>query len=106
MNLAPARALTLMHELIYRFFVLIWFLSYMAAIYLALHMIVARFTRAPDSRLLWFFSVITGPLTRPVRAWAPASTSEGRVRLVTLVVLVALWLGMRLLLGTMGGVDF
>ena len=33
-----------MHELIYRFLVLVWFLSYMAAIYLALHMIVARFT--------------------------------------------------------------
>jgi uncharacterized protein YggT (Ycf19 family) len=95
-----------MNELIYRLLVLIWFLSYMAAIYLALHMIVARFTRAPDSRLLWFFSVITRPLTRPVRAWAPASTSEGRVLLATLVVLVALWLGTRLLLSTMGGLVF
>lgn len=95
-----------MHALIYRLLVLVWFLSYMAAIYLALHMIVARFTRAPDSRLLWFFSVITGPLTRPARAWVSAGTSEGRVRMITLLALVALWLGARLLLGTMGGLDF
>jgi len=94
-----------MHELIYRLLVLVWFLSYMAAIYLALHMIVARVTRAPDSRLLWFFSVITGPLTRPVRAWVPPGTSEARVRLITLIGLVALWLGTRVLLGTMGGLD-
>jgi len=94
-----------MRELIYRLLVLVWFLSYMAAIYLALHMIVARVTRAPDSRLLWFFSVITGPLTRPVRAWVPPGTSEARVRLITLIGLVALWLGTRVLLGTMGGLD-
>jgi hypothetical protein len=95
-----------MHELIYRLLVLIWFLSYMAAIYLALHMIVARFARAPDGRLLWFFSVVTGPLTLPVRSRMPAGTPEGRVRLITLLVLVALWIGSRLVLGTMGGVDF
>jgi hypothetical protein len=94
-----------MHELIYRLLVLVWFLSYMAAIYLALHMIVARVIRAPDSRLLWFFSVITGPLTRPVRAWAPPGTSEARVRLITLIALIAVWLGTRVLLGTMGGLD-
>ena len=94
-----------MHELIYRFLVLVWFLSYMAAIYLALHMIVARVTRAPDSRALWFFSVVTGPLTRPVRVWAPPGTSEARVRLITLIVLVAMWLGTRVLLGAMGGLD-
>ena len=79
-----------MHALIYRLLVLVWFLSYMAAIYLALHMILARFTRAPDSRL----------------AWVSAGTSKGRVRMITLLALVALWLGARLLLGTMGGLDF
>jgi hypothetical protein len=94
-----------MHELIYRLLVLAWFLSYMAAIYLALHMIVARLSRAPDGRLLWFFSVITEPLTRPVRTWVPAGTSEARVRLITLVALVAVWLGTRVLLGHLGGLD-
>jgi hypothetical protein len=94
-----------MYELFYRCLVLVWFFCYMAAIYLALHMLVARLSRAPDSRLLWFFSVVTGPLTRPVRAVVPPRTSEGRVRLITLLVLVALWLGARLVLGAMGGVD-
>lgn len=94
-----------MYELIHRLLVLLWFLSYTAAIYLALHMVVARVTRTPDNRVLWFFSVVTGPLTRPVRAVLPAGTSEPHVRLVTLVVLVVLWIGARMLLGTLGGVN-
>ncbi|HEY7252191.1 MAG TPA: hypothetical protein VIG37_16955 [Methylomirabilota bacterium] len=93
-----------MYELIYRLLVVLWFLSYMAAVYLALHMMVARLSRAPDSRLLWFFSVVTSPLTRPVRALMPPGTPDGRVRLITLLVLVALWIGTRALLGTLGGV--
>ena len=94
-----------MYELIHRLLVLLWFLSYTAAIYLALHIVVVRVTRTPDSRVLWFFSVVTAPLTWPVRAVLPAGTPEPRVRLVTLVVLVVLWIGARMLLGTMGGVS-
>lgn len=94
-----------MYELIHRLLVLLWFLSYTAAIYLALHIVAARVTRTPDSRVLWFFSVVTGPLTRPVRAVLPADTPEPRVRLATLVVLVFLWIGARMLLGAMGGVS-
>jgi hypothetical protein len=93
-----------MYELIHRLLVLLWFLSYMATIYLALHMVVARLSRAPDSRVLWFFAVVTAPLTRPVRVVVPPGTPEGRVRLITLLVLIALWLGTRALLGTLGGV--
>jgi uncharacterized protein YggT (Ycf19 family) len=93
-----------MDALVYRCLVLVWFLSYMATVYLALHMVVARLSRAPDSRLLWFFSVVTSPLTRPVRALMPPGTPDGRVRLITLLVLVALWIGTRALLGTLGGV--
>ena len=94
-----------MYELIHRLLVLLWFLSYTAAIYLALHILVARVSRTPGNRVLWFFSVITGPLTRPVRALLPADTPEPRVRLVTLVLLVVLWIGARILLGTLGGVN-
>jgi uncharacterized protein YggT (Ycf19 family) len=93
-----------MLELAHRCLVIVWFLSYMATLYLALHMVVARLSRAPDSRLLWFFSVVTSPLTRPVRALMPPGTPQGRVRLVTLLVLLALWIGARALLGTLGGV--
>lgn len=94
-----------MYELIHRLLVLLWFLSYTAAVYLALHIVVARVSSRPDGRVLWFFSVVTGPLTRPVRAVLPAGTPEPRVRLVTLVVLVVLWIGARMLLGTLGGVN-
>ena len=93
-----------MLELAHRCLVIVWFLSYMATLYLALHMVVARLSRAPDSRLLWFFSVVTAPLTRPVRALMPPGTTQGRVRLVTLLILLALWIGARALLGTLGGV--
>ena len=81
-----------MNELIYRLLVLVWFVCYMAAIYLALHVVVARFSRAPESRLLWFFSVVTGPLTRPVRALLPAGVPEARVRAIALGVYVLLML--------------
>ncbi|HEV8436943.1 MAG TPA: hypothetical protein VGT40_02510 [Methylomirabilota bacterium] len=81
-----------MYELGYRFLVLLWFVFYMAAIYLALHIVVARFSRASESRVLWFFAVVTGPLTRPVRALMPSGASEARVRAVALGAYVALML--------------
>lgn len=90
-----------MNELLYRFGVLVWFLAYMASIYLVLHIIVARFSRAPESRLLWFFGIITGPLVAPIRALLPAGTPPTRVRWVALAVYAGIWLGMRVLLGQM-----
>ena len=65
---------------------------FMAAIYLALHIAFARFVTAPGSPVLWFFSVVTGPLTRPIRRCLTPGAPEGRVRLVGLVVYAALWL--------------
>lgn len=93
-----------MYELIHRLLVFLWFLSYMAVVYLALHMLAAKVSPTPDNRVLWFFSIITAPLTRPMRAVLPPGSPEGRVRLLTLVALVALWLGTRVLLGALGGV--
>ena len=92
-----------MHELVRYLLVIVWFLCYMAAVYLALHILVARFSRAPGSRLLWFFSVVTGPLTRPVRALTPPGTPEGRVRVVALGAYVALMIAARLALWGLGG---
>jgi uncharacterized protein YggT (Ycf19 family) len=65
---------------------------FMAWLYLLLHILFARIVRQADSPLLWFFAVVTGPLTRPVRALLPPNTPEPRVRLVALAVYVALWL--------------
>jgi hypothetical protein len=71
---------------------------FMASVYLFLHILFARFITRPDSPVLWFFSVVTGPLTRPVRALLAVETPERRVRLVALGIYVVLWLGTRILL--------
>ena len=71
---------------------------FMASVYLLLHILFARFIARLDSPVLWFFAVVTGPLTRPVRALLAAGTPERRVRLVALGVYVVLWLGTRILL--------
>jgi uncharacterized protein YggT (Ycf19 family) len=94
-----------MHDLLYRFLVLVWFLCYMAAIYLLLHIVVARLSRAPESRLLWFFSVITAPLTRPVRRLLPPDTPESRIRLVALGACLVLMIAARIGLGSVRGGD-
>jgi hypothetical protein len=65
---------------------------FMAAIYLALHIVFARFVLTPASPVTWFFGVVTGPLTRPIRAWLAPGTPEPRVRLLALGVYAALWL--------------
>lgn len=87
-----------MNEIVLRLGVLVWFLAYMATIYLLLHIVVARLSRAPESRLLWFFDVLTRPLLAPIRAILPAETSAAGLRWVGLAVYAALWLAMRVLL--------
>jgi hypothetical protein len=75
------------------------FVCFMASVYLALHIVLARLLPASrPSATLWFFSVVTGPLTWPVRALLPAGTPESRVRLVSLGVYMALWLVSRVLI--------
>jgi hypothetical protein len=77
---------------------------FMASIYLALHVLFARLVHNPQSPVLWFFAVVTGPLTRPVRTLLPTGTPEARVRTVSLVVYVGLWLLARAVLaGVLSG---
>jgi hypothetical protein len=72
--------------------ILVPFVFFMASVYLVLHIAVARLVQRPDSPVLWFFSVVTDPLTRPVRRLLPADAPEGRVRAVALGAYAALWL--------------
>jgi hypothetical protein len=44
-----------------------------------------------DSKILWFFSIITSPLTWPVRAWVAPGTTESRLRSVALGFYVVVW---------------
>ena len=80
--------------------VLVPFVFFMASIYLALHILVARLLAGKrSSATLWFFSTVTGPLTRPVRVLLPAGTPEARVRALSLALYVGLWIASRLALG-------
>ena len=72
--------------------VLARFLCFMAIFYLALHTLVFRFSQKPNSKLLWFFSVLTAPLTRPVRAWSMPGASENQLLSRSLLVYGFLWL--------------
>jgi uncharacterized protein YggT (Ycf19 family) len=63
-------------------------------IYLALHVLFVRFVRA-DNPVVWFFNVVTGPLTRPVRALLPPGTPERRVRMVALMAYFICWMVVR-----------
>ena len=76
--------------------VVIPLLFFMAWVYLALHVVFARFV-SPDSPVSWFFNVVTGPLTRPVRAFLPRGMPERRVRAVALVTYFVLWVVVRAL---------
>ena len=51
----------------------------MAIFYLALHKIVARMSRKPDSKLLWFFGVVTAPLILPVKKWSSPDATESQI---------------------------
>ncbi len=78
---------------LYLFFnVLVPLVFFMAAVYLSLHIVFARLIATPASPVMWFFGVVTAPLTRPVRAWLAPGTPEPRVRLLALGVYVVLWL--------------
>lgn len=76
--------------------VVIPLLFFMAWVYLGLHVLFARFV-APDSPVAWFFSVVTGPLTRPVRALLPPGTPERRVRTIALLAYFVAWVAVRAL---------
>jgi hypothetical protein len=71
--------------------VLVRFLCFVAVIYLGLHIVFSRLISRPDSKILWFFSIITSPLTWPVRAWLAPGTPESRLRFAALVLYVVLW---------------
>jgi hypothetical protein len=75
------------------------FLCFVALIYLGLHVIFSRLISKPDSKVLWFFSVLTGPLTWPVRRWLASGAPEARLRSMALVFYGALWVLILIVMG-------
>jgi hypothetical protein len=90
MRFLPRRTMDV-NETLPRFLLLLRFLCFVAVVYLALHALFARLISKPDSRVLWFFSTLTTPLTWPIRVWLPSETSDSRLRYVALVVYGLLW---------------
>ncbi|MGB7946945.1 MAG: hypothetical protein WCH75_04600 [Candidatus Binatia bacterium] len=70
---------------------LIRFLCFVAIVYLSLHVMFTRLISRPDSKVLWFFSIITSPLTWPVRVWLFPQASESQIRFAALFVYGLLW---------------
>jgi hypothetical protein len=85
--------------------VVIPLLFFMATVYLALHIVFARVIVSRESPVLWFFAVVTGPLTRPVRAMLPGTTPEPRVRTIALLLYLVLWIVLRAVLAQVVGVQ-
>lgn len=91
-----------MREIAFRVVYLVWFLAFMATIYLALHMLVAQLVRNPESKVLAFLTIMTHPLTVPARSFLAPGSPETRVRGVTLGLLVCVWLLSRTLMVLIG----
>jgi uncharacterized protein YggT (Ycf19 family) len=72
--------------------VLVPFLFMMATVYLAAHILFARLISSPQSQALAFFTIVTSPLTRPIRAFLPPDAADTRVRTVALAVYFVLWI--------------
>jgi len=71
---------------------LLRFFCFMAVFYLALHKIVARLSRKPDSKLLWFFGVLTAPLTLPVKRYSSPDATDHQLISYSLIFYGLLWL--------------
>ena len=71
---------------------LVPFVFMMASLYLATHILFARLITTPTSQVLAFFTIVTAPLTRPIRTLLPAGINEARVRVIALAIYVALWI--------------
>lgn len=94
-----------MDTFLIRLLLVVGFLAYMAGIYLLVHIVFVRLVRNPESPVLWFFSVVTGPLTRPVRALLPPGTPEARLRWIALGTCAAIWLLTKVVLAQMRGLS-
>jgi hypothetical protein len=86
----PLSSLTV-PDAIFRLLLLLRFIFFMALVYLALHTLFSRLISTRDSKILSFFSILTGPLTRPIRAWIPPDAPESRLRFVALAFYGLLW---------------
>lgn len=73
-------------------FFLLRFFCFMAVFYLVLHKLVARLSSKPESKLLWFFDILTAPLIAPVKRWSNGAASKDQLISKALIAYAVLWL--------------
>jgi hypothetical protein len=71
---------------------LLRFLCFMAVFYLALHKLVVSLSRKRDSKLLWFFGVLTAPLIIPVKRYSSPDATDGQIVTYALIFYLLVWL--------------
>lgn len=81
-----------------RLLLLLRFVSFLALCYLLLEAVVCAVIKSPESKIRAFFSIITSPLTRPVRAALPPSATPESVRWTAIVSVFAFWAATMILL--------
>jgi hypothetical protein len=86
-----------MNDTLVRLIYVLWFICFMATCYLGLHVVVAPLLQ-PGSKTTAFFTILTSPLTRPVRRLLGPGASEKRVRAVALAAVAAVCIVFRILL--------
>lgn len=82
---------SLLSTMLLRILLLVRLIAFIGVLYLALHLLVARLSRKPGSRLLWFFEVLTAPLTRTVARFAPADSPPARLRWLAFGACLLVW---------------
>ena len=81
-----------MNRFVFQLIILLRFVCFIALFYLMLHILVSRIIKRPEHKVLWFFSILTGPLTRPVRGWVSGDMPEQRLRWIALMFYGVIWL--------------
>ena len=87
----PSLVTTAMTVFALRMLFLLRLLCFLSIVYLGLHIAFACIISRPDSKVLWFFSVLTSPLTRPLQMWTASNRPEPQRRLVALAIYGVLW---------------
>ena len=82
----------MLNDPIARVMLLLRFLCFIAVFYLALYKIVVRLSRKPNSKLLWFFGVLTAPLTMPVKRYSSPDSNDNQIVTYALIFYALLWL--------------
>jgi hypothetical protein len=89
---SPRRSVANLSNPIAQIIVLLRFFCVLAIFYLALQKTIARFSRKPNSKLLWFFAVLTEPLTFPVKKWSPPDATDDQIASCALIFYGLVWL--------------